>query len=187
MSSVAIGLREWTLHHSANSRNHLNIFGIVRKSWKFFSETRIKCIRKFHSFDSGKESSFQLCYSPFRNEKGILLQKKFDPRLFIGSLLGSRQSAIGQSFSLSLVTIPELFAKVPSAEFQDPGLRLTDQSMAWSDTRALSIILFFLHKPVRYKHYIRYLRPLVFKTRTTTSNAKQCARMNQRHFGGKTW
>ena len=130
MSSVAIGLREWTLHHSANSRNHLNIFGIVRKSWKFFSETRIKCIRKFHSFDSGKESSFQLCYSPFRNEKGILLQKKFDRRLFIGSLLGSRQSAIGQSFSLSLVTIPELFAKVHSAEFQDPGLRLTDQSMA---------------------------------------------------------
>ena len=83
----------------------------------FSSEMRIKCIRKSLSFDSGKESSFQLCYSPFRNEKGILLQKKFEPRLFIGSLLGSRRSAIGQSFSLSLVTIPKVFAKVNSAEF----------------------------------------------------------------------
>ena len=29
------------------------------------SEMRIKCTRKSPSFDSGKESSFQLCYSPF--------------------------------------------------------------------------------------------------------------------------
>ena len=63
MSSVAIGLREWTLRHLATSRKHLNIFGVVRKSWKFLLETRIKCIRKSLSFDSGKESSFQLCYS----------------------------------------------------------------------------------------------------------------------------
>ena len=35
-SIVAIGLRKWTLRHSATSRKHLNIFGIVRKSWKFF-------------------------------------------------------------------------------------------------------------------------------------------------------
>ena len=52
-----------------------------------------------------------------KREQFFLLQKKFDPRLFIGSLLGSRQSAICQSFSMSLVTIPELFAKVHSAEF----------------------------------------------------------------------
>ena len=39
--------------------------GIFRKSWKLFSEMRIKCIWKSLSFDSGKESSFQLCYSPF--------------------------------------------------------------------------------------------------------------------------
>ena len=80
---------------------------------------RIKCIRKSLSFDLGKESSYQLCYyiPLFRNEKGILLEKKFDPRLFLGLLLGSRRSAVGQSFSLSLVTISELFAKVNSAEF----------------------------------------------------------------------
>ena len=101
----------------------------------FSSETWIKCTRKFLSFDSGL--SFQLCYSPFRNEKGILLEKKFDPRLFLGLLLGSRRSAIGQFFSLSLVnnpgslcesywpifpplfliTIPEVFAKVNSTQF----------------------------------------------------------------------
>ena len=34
---------------------------------------------------------------------------------FLGSLLGTRWSAIGQFFSLSLVTIPEFFAKVNSA------------------------------------------------------------------------
>ena len=53
----------------------------------------------------------------FRNEKGILSEKKFDPRLFLVLLLGSRRSTIGQYFSLSLVTIPELFAKVNLAEF----------------------------------------------------------------------
>ena len=52
----------------------------------------------------------------FRNEKGIL-SEKIDPRLFLGLLLGSCRSTIGQSFSLSLVTIPELFATVNSAEF----------------------------------------------------------------------
>ena len=31
----------------------------------FSSETRIKCTRKSLSFDSGKENSVQLCYSPF--------------------------------------------------------------------------------------------------------------------------
>ena len=104
----------------------------------FSSEMRIKCIRKSLSFDSGKESSFQLCYSPFfGNEKGILLEKKFDPRLFLGLLLGSRRSAIGQTFFsvpsnnprslcesywpifplLFLITIPEVFAKVNSTQF----------------------------------------------------------------------
>ena len=99
---------------------------------EIFLETRIKCIQKSLSFDSRKESSFQLCYSPFPlknvwvghflGEKPwgrgwILLEKKFDRRLFLGLLLGSSRSTIGQSFSLSLVTIPELFAKVNSAEF----------------------------------------------------------------------
>ena len=34
------------------------------------------------------------------------------PQLFLGWLLGTRRSAIGQFFSLSRVTIPEVFAKV---------------------------------------------------------------------------
>jgi len=32
-------------------------------------------------------------------------------QLFVGLLLGTRWSAIGQFFSLSLVTIPEVFAR----------------------------------------------------------------------------
>ena len=170
---------------SAWGNGHCIIFGKLQKSPEYFRHFS-KVVEIFFGNADKMHTKVPLLRLRKR-EQFFLLQKKFDPRLFIGSLLGSRQSAIGQSFSLSLVTIPELFAKVHSAEFQDPGLRLTDQSMAWSGTRALSMILFFLHKPVRYKHYIRYLRPLVFKTRTTTSNAKQCARMNQRHFGGKTW
>ena len=35
-SSFAIGVRDWTQPHSATSRNDRNMFGIVRKSWKFF-------------------------------------------------------------------------------------------------------------------------------------------------------
>ena len=38
------------------------------------------------------------------------------PQLFLGWLLGTRRSAIGHFFSLSLVTLPEVFAKVTSAQ-----------------------------------------------------------------------
>ena len=38
---------------------------LFESSGNFSSEMRIKCTRKSLSFDSGKESSFQLCYSPF--------------------------------------------------------------------------------------------------------------------------
>ena len=48
-------------------------------------------------------------------------KKELEPKcvlqLFLGSLLGMRRSAIGQFFFLSLVTIPEAFAKVNSAQF----------------------------------------------------------------------
>ena len=64
-----------------------------------------------------KRAVFSCVIRLFRNEKGILLEKKSDPRLFLGLLLRSRRSAIGQSFSLSLVTIPEPCAKVNSAKF----------------------------------------------------------------------
>ena len=84
-----------------------------------------------------KSAVFSCVIRLFRSEEEILLEKKFDPRLFLGLLLGSRRSAIGQFFSLSLVnnpgslcksywpifpplfliTIPEVFAKVNSTQF----------------------------------------------------------------------
>ena len=45
------------------------------------------------------------------------LETKRIPQLFLGLLLGMRRSAIGSIFSWSLVTIPEVFAKVNSAQF----------------------------------------------------------------------
>ena len=47
--------------------------------------------------------------------RGLVL--KCVPRLFLGSLLVTRRSAIGQFFSLHLVTTPEVFAKINSAQF----------------------------------------------------------------------
>ena len=45
------------------------------------------------------------------------LEPKCIPQLFLGSLVETRRSAIGQFFSLSLVTVPEVFAKVNSVQF----------------------------------------------------------------------
>ena len=40
------------------------------------------------------------------------------PQVFLGSLLGTCRSAIGRFFfALALVTVPEVFAKVNSAQF----------------------------------------------------------------------
>ena len=39
------------------------------------------------------------------------------PQLFLGLLLRKRRSAIGQLISLSLVDVPEAFAKVNSIQF----------------------------------------------------------------------
>ena len=50
-----------------------------------------------------------------RSEKE--LEPKCLPQLFLGSLLVTRRSAIGQFFFLSLVTVPEVFAWVNSARF----------------------------------------------------------------------
>ena len=38
------------------------------------------------------------------------------PQLFLGWLLGTRRSAIGHFFSVSLVTVPDVFAKVNLAQ-----------------------------------------------------------------------
>ena len=45
------------------------------------------------------------------------LEPKWVPQLFLGLLLGTRPSAIGQFFSLSPVIVPEVFMKVKSAKF----------------------------------------------------------------------
>ena len=45
------------------------------------------------------------------------LEPNWVPQLFLGSFLGRSQSAIGQFFPLSLVTVPEVFAKVNSVQF----------------------------------------------------------------------
>ena len=45
------------------------------------------------------------------------LEPKCAPQLILGSLLMTRRSAIGQFFSQSLETVPEVFAKVNSAHF----------------------------------------------------------------------
>lgn len=57
---------------------------------------------------------FQTAFRDFRNE--MRLEAKCFPRLFVGSLFGTRRSAIGQVLSLSLVTVPVVFAKVNSAQ-----------------------------------------------------------------------
>ena len=56
---------------------------------------------------------FQTAFRDFRKEMG--LEPKCVPRLSLGSL-GTRRSAIGQVFPLSLVIVPEVFAKVNSAQ-----------------------------------------------------------------------
>ena len=57
---------------------------------------------------------FQTAFRDFRNE--MRLEAKCFPQLFVGSLFGTRRSAIGQVLSLSLVTVPEVFAKANSAQ-----------------------------------------------------------------------
>ena len=44
------------------------------------------------------------------------LVPKCVPQLFVGSFLVTYQSAIGQFFSLSVVTVPKVFAKVNSVQ-----------------------------------------------------------------------
>ena len=63
------------------------------------------------------------------SETGGELETKFTRQLFLGLLLGTRWSAIGQFFSLTLVTVPEVFAKVNSAQF--PSLLKLHVKLDW--------------------------------------------------------
>ena len=58
------------------------------------------------------------------------LEPKRVPQWFLGSLPGTRRSAIGQFFSLSLTTVPEVCAKVNSAQFPS---RMADCSNTGED------------------------------------------------------
>ena len=60
----------------------------LRKCWKNAHESLSPLTQE-------KRAVFSCVIRLFRNEKGILLKKKFDPRLLLGLLLGSCRSAIG--------------------------------------------------------------------------------------------
>ena len=66
--------------------------------------------------NAGRESFMTSVSSPLEKRKGEL-EPKCVLQLFPVSLLGMRRSAIGQLFFLSLLTIPEVFAKVNSTQF----------------------------------------------------------------------
>ena len=62
-------------------------------------------------------SMHRLPNSPLKERKTKRgLVPKCVPQLFVGSFLVTYQSAIGQFFSLSLVTVPKVFAKVNSVQ-----------------------------------------------------------------------
>ena len=101
----------------------------LRKCWKNAHESLSPLTQE-------KRAVFSCVIRLFRNEKGILLKKKFDPRLLLGLLWGraGQLSAIFLSVPsnnprslcesywpifplLFLITIPEVFAKVNSTQF----------------------------------------------------------------------
>ena len=70
----------------------------------------------------GQRGSWKaICH--FRNERGTGAEMR--PAFFLGSLLETRRSAIGQFFYLSLVTVPEVF--VNSAQLSSIGANLLSQ------------------------------------------------------------
>ena len=80
------------------------------------------------------------------------LEPKRVPQWFLGSLLGTRRSAIGQFFSLSLTTVPEVCAKVNSAQFPS---RMADCSNTGED--AMRYITLPTHQlQVLYTFYSRH-------------------------------
>ena len=49
------------------------------------------------------------------------MEPKFFPQGLLGSFPGTRRSGIGQFFSMSLVTVPEVFAKVNTVQVLSRG------------------------------------------------------------------
>ena len=117
-SSFAIGLRDWTPRHSATSRNHQNIFGHFSKVMETFLGNADKMHTKVSLLWLRKKEQFSVVLFAFlETRREFYWRRNLTRDCFWDCYWPSRRSAIGQSFSLSLVTIPELFAKVNSAEF----------------------------------------------------------------------
>ena len=72
------------------------------------------------------------------------LETKCVPQLFVGSFLETRQSAISQFFSLSLVTVPKVFAKVNSY-----------QSPVSEEENSHNILTFCLTPPLPHRTLLR--------------------------------
>ena len=93
-----------------------------------------------------------------------ILQPKCVPLVFLGSLLGTRRSAIGQFFPLFLVTFPEVFAKGNSTRFLYHfwrGILLARQVLfphfdaLWHAHCRHPCILFFSDTFVRVLYYVQ--------------------------------
>ena len=81
-------------------------------------EMRIECHTKVSLLWLRKREQFSVVLFAFlETRREFYWRRNLTRDCFWDCYWPSRRSAIGQSFSLSLVTIPELFAKVNSAEF----------------------------------------------------------------------
>ena len=91
---------------------------ITGTCWALSLEMRIECHTKVSLFWLRKREQFSVVLFAFlETRREFYWRRNLTRDCFWDCYWPSRRSAIGQSFSLSLVTIPELFAKVNSAEF----------------------------------------------------------------------
>ena len=76
-------------------------------------------------------------HSNFRNVKAYKGTRTEVCPVFLGTFLGPRKSAIGQFFHTTLVTIPEVIAKVMSDQFSPRFQGLYDPTTRWQRIRRL--------------------------------------------------
>ena len=92
--------------------------GMKFTSPEFFIPFRTQLVNRpvfpFATLETTKKKKLK---TKTKQNKTKKLEPKCVPQLFLGSLLGTRQSANGQFFCLPLVTVPEVFMKVKSAKF----------------------------------------------------------------------
>lgn len=104
MSSYMQHFIFWKLDHQKQSFKYKSYSKLILRLIVLFI-----CLRsKFWQLTSA-------CHLPLKKREGELKQKCF-AQLILGSLLGTRRSAVDQFVSLSLVKVPEVFSKVNSAQ-----------------------------------------------------------------------